>query len=335
MGWLTGYAARWRICRVDERTWADSGDLEGVRSVSVSRSCEAAVPLLEEGSMTVQGGFEGGYHRIYMYAEGNREAIATLLFERARRSDEGDECSGYSVLKPCDDMKMASFPLPYVPAGEDGAQWAGDILSHCTPAPVVVSCSFTLNDDYVFDPSHTCLEEAWGLLDAGGCCIQVDGTGIIHIMEMPDKPDLVLDSTTVSLVISNAEVDDDISGVPNKYYATDGASTSVAINDDPTSPVGYQQRGRWVEKYDNNPVLVNGETLDAYAERRLEEASSGVKRTVEYRREYWPGVLPFSLVLGRLPEANIEGDMRVVAQSLECGKGIVVTETAVQEVSYL
>ena len=78
---------------------------------------------------------------------------------------------------------------------------------------------------------------------------------------------------------------------------------------------------------------MNGETLEAYAERRLTEESQGVARVVEYRREYWPGVVPFSLVMGRLPDAGIEGEMRVRAQKLDCGKGIVITESAVQEVS--
>lgn len=337
MGWLNGYAAKWRVCAVDERTWADSSDVTGVRSVSVSRSCEADVPLLEEGQMTATRDFASGWCRIYMYADGMREAIATLLFEESRESEGGEtvECSGYSVLKPCDDMRMASFTLPYAPAGSDGAEWAGDILSHCTPAPVEVDCSFTLNDDYVFDPGHTCLEEVWGLLDAGGCCIQVDGDGTIKVTELPTEPDLVLDSTTVSLVISKAEANVDYNGIPNRYYATDGTDTSVAVNDDPTSPVGYPQRGRWVDAYDSSPVLVNGETLEAYAERRLAEESEGVARAVEYRREYWPGVVPFSVVAGRLPDAGIDGDMRVMAQKLDCGKGIVVTESAVQEVSYL
>lgn len=49
--------------------------------------------------------------------------------------------------------------------------------------------------------------------------------------------------------------------------------------------------------------------------------------TLAYRREWQPGVHPFSIVRGVLPESGFDGDYRVKTQRLTCGKGIVVEET--------
>ena len=100
----------------------------------------------------------------------------------------------------------------------------------------------------------------------------------------------------------------------------------MAVNDDPTSSVSHAARGMWVDCYDPSPARVNGETLAAYASRKLAEASVVVKRKT-YTREFHPDVLPFSLVRCSLPEVDLVGDGRVLEQSLTLGYGITVQET--------
>ena len=111
----------------------------------------------------------------------------------------------------------------------------------------------------------------------------------------------------------------------------DNGTVAVATNDDPASSVSRAARGRWVDKVDTSPVLVNGESLEMYAERKLVEEST-VLRRYSYEREYWPGVTPHSIVRASLPANGVEGDLRVISQSLECGKGVKVAETAGLEV---
>ena len=65
--------------------------------------------------------------------------------------------------------------------------------------------------------------------------------------------------------------------------------------------------------------------------RMLAEAST-VVREYSYSREWWPEVMPYSLVRATLSEHGIQGDLRVVKQDLTCGKGVTVSETAWQEV---
>ena len=47
---------------------------------------------------------------------------------------------------------------------------------------------------------------------------------------------------------------------------------------------------------------------------------------ITYKREYMPGVHPFSLVYGALPERGMDGTYRVRTQKITCAKGITVEE---------
>ena len=51
-----------------------------------------------------------------------------------------------------------------------------------------------------------------------------------------------------------------------------------------------------------------------------------------YQREYFPGIVPFDLLRVQLPDAGVDGDLRVVTQSIVLTQGIEVGETAGIEV---
>ena len=63
MNWLDGYASSWRVTTVDTSTWADSGELPRVMSVSVTRDGTDSVPLLETGDMELDNDFSWGWLR--------------------------------------------------------------------------------------------------------------------------------------------------------------------------------------------------------------------------------------------------------------------------------
>jgi len=337
--WLGGYSAGWDVYEVDRDTWQDVAAIGGVREVSVERDCSDDVPLLESGSMTIDAetpDFEGRWCRIYMVAEqGGRERVpmATLLFERASSHAERGvfqlSCNGRSVLQPVSDRKLPYGA--YAPAGCDGAEYVGKLVAGCTPAPVVVEGSFTLVEDHVFDLGSSYLEAAWRVLGAAGWCMQVDGDGTVHVLAKPTVPALELSGANAGLLVPGVDDDYSIADVPNRYYAVNDSARAVATNEDPYSEAGYPRRGRWVDEVDTSPVLVDGESLEMYAARKLAERST-VLRKYSYEREFWPGVVPYSLVRAALPETGMEGDLRVVSQSLECGRGVVVRETAGAEV---
>lgn len=335
MDWLTGYAAEWSVSIVDRETWADAAELQGVTNVSISRDCTSDVPLLETGTMRLDSSatFGGEWCRVYMKSGGERIAVATLLFEQATsRVDFGTadiESRGRSVLQPLEDRKMGIGS--YLPAGFDGAAFVGRLVRECTPAPVEVDGGFTLVNDLVFNIGASYLQAAWTVLDAAGWCMQIDGDGTIHVRNRPSGPSLELDAAHSALLVPG--VDDDLSlvDVPNRYIAIDGANRAEAVNDSPDSIASHAVRGRWVDMVDTSPKPVDGESLQMYAERRLTEEST-VLRTFKYTREYWPGVVPFSLVRATLPDSGLEGDLRVMSQEITCGNGMTVSENAGMEV---
>lgn len=336
--WLGGYSAVWEVRKVNRDTWEDGDILPLVKSVSIDKSVEGSAPTIESGTMTLDGNgsFDAGWYRISMIATqsgSERIPIATLLFERASSRTEKSnvelECSGRSVLQPVADVKM---PIgSYAPAGIDGASFAARLVRSCTPAPVTVDGSFTLVDDYVFDPGCSNLEAAWTVLNAANWCAQIAGDGSIMIHAKPSEPVLELSRSNAGLLIPGVDDDFNIVGVPNRYYALYGDDVVVFTNEDASSEASYPARGRWVDVVDTSPALIDGENLDMYAQRKLAEASI-VLRTFSYDREWWPDVVPNSVVRASLKNEGIEGDLRVISQSIECGRGAKVSEVAGMEV---
>ena len=336
--WLGGYSAGWDAYEVDPETWAASSPIGGMSAVEVVRDGTDDVPLIETGTMEFDGEppFEWAWLCICMSAEqdgAERIPIATLLFERASTATDHQSpkstMRGYSVLKPAADRRLARGA--FAPAGCDGAQYAAMLLRACTPAPVVVEGSFTLSEDVVFDLGSTYLAAAWMVLRAADWCIQIDGEGVIYIRQKPAEPALELDRAHAGLLIPGVDCTLDLSEVPNRYIAVRDGETAIAANEDAELLASRPRRDRWVDMVDTSPVPVNGEDLLAYAQRRLAEEST-VMREYSYQREFWPGVTPFSLVRASLAVHGVEGDLRVLKQTLACGKGIVISETSGEEV---
>lgn len=336
--WLGGYSAGWDVYAVDQDTWADSHAVDGIMSVSISKDATDDTPLLETGTMQCDGDapFEWAWCRIYMQIEqqsAERVPMATLLFERGsvKTSHQAPvtELRGRSVLQPVADRKLARGL--FAASGIDGAAYAGRLLQACTPAPVVVEGSFTLVDDLVFDLGASYLSAVWQLINAADWCIQIGGDGTIYVREKPTEPALELDRAHAGLLIPGVDMTLDLTDVPNRYIAIDNGKTAVAENDDISLPASYARKGRWVETVDSSPTRIDGETLDGYAQRRLAEVST-IVREYSYVREWWPNVMPYSLVRATLSEHGIQGDLRVMRQELACGKGVTVSETSWQEV---
>ena len=336
MDWTRGYSSEWTVMAVDRDTWADAGIVEGVREVSISRDCTDSVPLLETGTMTLDAdSFEWEWCRIYMVANQVapvKVAIATMLFERQSSHFEKGartlNARGRSVLQPVADRSMTRGS--YAPAGTNGANFVANLLRECTPAPVNVDGSFTLVDDVVFDLGCSYLDAVWAVLNAANWCMQIDGDGTINIRKMPTEPSLELSRANAGVLIPGIDDDYSIVDIPNRYIAVDDGEIAMATNDS-GSEASYNKRGRWVDYVDESPVLVDGETLQSYADRKLVEMST-IMRKYSYQREYWPDVVPYSIVRATMPNNGIDGDLRVLSQSLECGRGVVISEVSGMEV---
>lgn len=332
-----GYTASWRLVAVDGPTWLASGALDGVLggSATVSRDCSDSVPLLESAEVTLDmepgAAFGGGWHRLEMLAaQGGmteRHMLGVFLFEagdaewsRGRRTFAA---TGRSVLYPCSEAKLLDGA--YAPKGGDGAAYAAALLASSTPAPVVVHGSFELSDHIVhgFGDSH--LKGAWDVLDAGGWCIRIDGGGTIHVQPLPADPAMDISPSDLGSLGQAVKVTQP-ERPANVYIAVDGADVAVAEDAD-----AIRADGRRIEKVDTGPVRVNGETLAAYARRKLAEGRV-VQRKCSWTRGFSGDVRPFDIVRARLASRGLDGDMRIVSQKLTCAQGVSVDETAVMEV---
>lgn len=333
------YVSRWRVYRVNERTWLNGEPLDGFvnGSISVTRDASGDAPRIESGSMEVRGELPRGYYRIVMESDQDgttaTDNIATLLFE----TSDGDErrgvlwatAQGQSVLYPAYTERIATGE--YAPAGVDGAQYAARMLRRCVKAPVVVDGGFTLNSQIVHEFGARILEAVWQVLAAGGFVIQIHGDGGIHILPMPTTPALVLDDTGAELLTPGTKYGNSTASMPNRYRAEDELETAVVVNDDPGSSVSTVARGYIYDELDTSPCPVDGETLERYAARRLEELST-LEETREYSREWARDVYPFSVVKASADTIGVDGNLRVLSQSIECGHGAYVTEQAYREV---
>ncbi len=340
--WRKGYASSWRVFRVNRETWADGDLVHGITSVSVETTMDEDAPILGRGSMSadtpIGTDFEEGYYRVVMTAEQGGETerveVCTLLCSivegDGNRGNDDRSIQGRSVLYPASTTMLESGS--YAPKGVDGAEWCASVLRACINAPVERSGGFVVEDHFVFDPGTYVLAAVWKVLDAGGHVIRIAGDGTVRIGPRPSSPAISLDSANARLMHTGIHHAADYSDVPNRYTAIEGSEEAVAVNDDPSSPTSTVSRG-WVhDMRDSSPIRVNGETLAAYAARRLEEESV-VNDSRTYSREWWPDVVPYDLVRGSLASVDMDGDMRVVRQSLRCGTGIVVEEESRKEVA--
>ena len=333
MDWGQSYSARWKVFRVNRSTWADAEELKSIDEVSVSRTADGS--LLESGSMELSGEFTSDYYRIVMVAEQGGEVtrvdVATLLFDvtggTINYGRTVHDVDGFSVLYPA--SKTTILAGEFAPKGVDGAEYAAELLRDAVNAPVSVEGSFILNDYLVHDIGSSVLEAAWNVLKAGNFIIQIDGRGVIHIRPMPTDPSLIIDNSSLGIMMSEISFSTDISDVPNRYIVIVDNNKTVAVNNDPESVISISRRGYCVDHVDESPTAINGETLSAYANRRLRELSVE-KEEKTYTREYAADVYLYSIVRASID--GMTGDYRINSQTVECGKGITVQEKAVKEV---
>lgn len=337
MEWSQSYSASWRIFRVDRRTWADGAQVDNIDSVSVTKTADGS--MLESASFELTGDFTEDYYRIVMTAEQSGEVtrvdVATLLFNvSSGKYDYGvnvQTAEGHSVLYPASTTTIMAGD--YAPAGVDGASYAADLLRSAINAPVEVEGAFILNDHVVHEIGTSVLDAVWAVLEAGpdgGYVIQIDGRGVVHIRPKPTEPSFMIDSTNAALLTNEINFTTDESNVPNRYIVIEGESRTVAENNDPASPISYVNRGYYVDEVDESPTPIDGETLSAYAARKLRQMSHKIDER-SYTREYHPDVNLYSIVRASID--GLEGDLRVTSQSLTCNFGITVSEKAVREVS--
>lgn len=325
---------------VDPGTWADSHELGNVNSVAITRSKDA---LIEGATITadVQTGnrFREGYYRIVMRTMQDgateRHEVATVYCTSSSGTITDDETSiisidGKSVLYPANEVTIGIGA--FVPRGADGAEYVVRTLQGVLAAPVVAEGSFALADDYVFDIGEKVLSAVWKVLDAANWCMQIAGDGTVTVREIPSRPQTSIDARDV--IAGNLGYSNDFEAIPNRYVAFDGTTVASYRNDDSQSEVSIPRKG-FVKDIssgiDTSPVLIGGESLEAYCRRKLIEASVSVYQQ-SYTREYDDELRPYSMVLMRAHDTGEYEEFSISTQSVTISDSLAVGETSERRV---
>lgn len=336
--WSDSYSLTMRVMSVDKNTWANKQELANVTGLSLHRTANDDYPLLESADMQftsfTDDKFENDWYRIEaMFSQGevvNRLPLATLMFDSYGGTTKWNyvdyDVQGYSVLKPLEERVLRTGD--YVPKGEDVSAWISKRIKECTPAPVRIQNSFTLSEPLVFASGTSYLQAVWSALDAKGYILRISGNGLITICKKSENPSLILDSGHSVLALPEIAWNADISSIPNRYYAVspiDG-SIAVAVNTDSKSPTSVQARGRWIDYYDESPKMVDGESIEQYAGRKLQELSNYFER-VDIEHEFVPNITVFDRIQCNLPNQNVVGMYVVESQEITIGNGITIKES--------
>ena len=332
--WGGTYSCSYRLMEVDRDTWEDSSEVTGVLSLSVSRDRDGE--LVDEGSASIAMASDEEprefWGRIEVQVsdgvEHVRQPIATLYFVPGRwamrRGRKVVDYSCMSVLYPASARKVlvgSSYAK-----GTDGSAFVVGLLRECTFAPVEVADTFALSDHVVYDGETSYLEAANMLLDAAGWCLRISERGEVEVRPRPTEAALSLDIANTRLLAPEVEADDGLEDAANRFIAAgeEGIATAVDESDRRTS---FPSRGFYVDEYDSSPQLLDGETLQGYSDRKLEELNE-VSGTRTYTRAFWPGVVPFDVVDGSIASVGLDCRMRVLSQNVELGAQVKVTETS-------
>ena len=333
MNWRQGYVATYRLYSVNQSTWGDGDEIDGLVSASVTKDGDSE--LVEDASISVDvdnGETIKGYVRLVLEAKNNsgmaRADIGTFLVTAPKRSINNHlvtldlEC--YSVLKPAADKLLP--PGWYFPKGGDPIVGAYELLSDSLKCPVEYSESGLSTDKIkVAESNETALSMAQYLLEDTGYFIKIDGKGRVSIAKKPFTYNIVFDTVDNDVLMPDITDETDIFEVPNILRVTDSSGNYETIyNNDDNSSTSISALG-WEKWSAEQLELDYGESLVGKGAERMEELSKSTRK-ISYTREFNPDVKLNDIGLYLLPQQGIVGAFRVISQSIELGAGVTVNE---------
>lgn len=329
MEWDKGYSASYYMMEVDPNTWADIDRIE-ITGGSVNRSLDG---LLQSATIdcTDYPQDKERYVRVYLDAlqsgSGAHEAIFTGLAVSPDRDIRGSwsentvQC--YSVLKAADDVILARGY--YAPAGVNCERVFKELLAP-VPAPVeflvdVPSLSYSL----VAESGETNLTMVEKILTAIGWNMRIFGDGRIRFEPYGTESVITFGPLEYDIIENSISVEYDWFRCPNVFMVSSNGITAIARDTDPNSPLSIQNRGREVWMYENGVALQEGESITAYAYRRLAEEQQTVV-TARYDRRFVPTVFPGDFITLHYPEQGLDDEYMVTSQTIALGHSAKTSE---------
>lgn len=346
MDWSRSLQVTWRYCLVDPITWVDAEPLDSVSSCSVS--WDASTETLVSGSLEVDETFPEGECYVRVWCDATQEhrteryPVATLLCQASSDSSEGTKRT-FSVEAHSPLLELADDqpPVGWSVSGQvDDAIRA--ICSHMRAPLTEYESDTTLTSAVVAGDDDTWLTMLWAVLDSADLTMLVDGTGWLRIEPKSApwslNPLMTLSDTDERGVLwADMSRETSLFSIPNRLEVIWSGGTehysSVAVNDDPSSPTSVPTRGRVVSTRETNPeglmASPTQEAVDEYAQRRLRELSV-VTRTYSLKSGFMPIWLgaAVKLELAKLSANEVACVTDIEVQcDVEAGMGLTLTST--------
>ena len=342
--WTSTMQQTFEYYTVDPGTWRDMKKIDTVISSSISRDLEAET--LGSASITITESLGECYIRIYLITIQNgireKHPLGTFLVQTPSYSFDGKVKNiTMDAYTPLLELKEKNPPIGYsIYKDENVMERACLVLREQMRAPYVASSKDTkLTDNFVANLDDTWMTFLIDLLANAEMRLELDELGRVLFAPVQElaslQPVWTFDTDNSSILYPDFTIDHDLYGIPNvvEVIYSNGKETvsSVAVNDDPNSPVSTVTRGRIINQRITDPAVIGNPSkaeLDLFAKRTLKELSS-----IEYSITFTHGYCPVRI--GDCVRLNYEAaglknvKAKIISQSIDCTPGCPVASKAV------
>lgn len=328
MDWSKGFSATYYMTIVDPVTWGDVDRVE-IISGKIARKTDGLMESADVECSDFDTDRER-WIRIYLDAAQPGDVAHIPLFTGLSSVPETSingtqiryPLTCYSVLKPAEDILLQRGW--FAAESFNGAEVVRDLLS-VIPAPISVEANAPkLSQSIIAEDGDNHLTMAQKVLEAINWRLKINGDGSIIICPMATNVSAVfgLDNDVIEPSVTRKA---DWFGCPNVFRAINNDNVAIARDDDERSMLSTVMRGREIWQEESNCDLNDGEGLEQYAQRRLQELQS-VAYSINYTRRYNPAISIGDLVELHYPEQGLMGVYKTVSQSIDLGYGAKTSE---------
>ena len=333
MIWNKGFSAAYYAAIVAPSTWMDRKRIE-LTGGMINRTSKD----LRESAAINCVNYEEAYEkwiRIYLDA---RQAggsahlpIFTGLASSPSRNIDGvrteNKVQCYSVLQSASDVLLPKGW--YAARGFEVSAVIEKLLKVCRAPVEVKSTPKKLSDYIIAEQNETNLSMVNKILDATGGRLRIRGDGTIEVCDEAAEPAAVFGALSNDVIETKITVEHDLFKCPNVIRVISNDDSIEYRDDDPASPLSTVSRGREVWEEESNATLLEGESIRAYAKRRLKELQM-TAQSAQYDRRYFPNVLPSDIVRLNYPAQGLVGEYRIETQKITLGHGAKTSEEVIR-----
>ena len=350
--WTKSMQQTYEYYIVDPTTWKDSKPINTVKSCTIDRDAE--VETLGSATFELTEPIGECYVRVYLVTIQNgvreKHPLGTFLVQTPSTKFDGKvQTISADAYTPLLELKDDSPDLGYyIPKKTNVMAMAYQLTRDNVRAPVIkTEHSATNFYDFIADTDDTWLSFLTDFItnhsnegeSSTSYEYALDELGRIYFSPKQNvsslQPVWTYDDGNSSILRPEITINRDIYAIPNVVeviYSNGSINRHViAINNDRNSPTSIVNRGRRIIYRDSEPTIVGNPSLlqvKEYAKQRLRDLSA-LECELSYVHGYCPVRLRDCVRLNYSKAGIVDVKAKVMAQSIKCETGCLVTEKAV------